>query len=352
MEKVEAQIIKCLLESDKNFWELLDENPFLLKDFLDTINKMFLEGTIELKNNKIHLTEKGFEKINKKIMEFEAKRCDKCEGKGIIYGREFKKVAERFSQIVHERPQPDATFFQGFVREADVISRVALMHYYNDLADKSFIIVGDDDMLSIALALTGLPSRIVVVDIDARLGEYLGKVCNKYGLNIEFRQYDVSNPLPRDLVGKFDVFSSEPLETVSGLKAFLSRGVACLREGGVGYVGFTTAEASMKKWRVIEQLLLKMNCVITDVIRDFSKYKMFYETANYEIFVSKLAFPVDKNPGIYWYKSSLFRFELLGKPKPIINPEEGVRIRYVDSVEDITSPLLYRKKGRSKQAEK
>lgn len=341
MKRIESHILKCLLESEKSIWELLDESPFLVKDFVDAINKMFSEGTIKLKNDKICLTEKGLKRINKRVIEFKSGKCCECEGKGVAFGGEFREIAERFSQIVKDRPQPDIMFFQGYMCERDAISRVALMHHYDDLTDKSFIIIGDDDLLSIALALTGLPSRILVLDIDARLGEYLVKVRDKYGLNIEFQQYDVSNPLPKDLIGKFDVFSSEPLETLSGLRAFLSRGIACLGEGGVGYIGLTTAESSAMKWKAVELMLLRMNCVMTDIIRDFSKYKTSYETADYEMFISRLSFPVGKNPGICWYKSSLFRFELMGKPKLIIDPERKISIEYVDPVEDITSPLLY-----------
>lgn len=344
MRRVEEQILRYLLESEKSVWELLDRSFFLVRDVIDTVNRLLSEGIVGVRDDKLYLTEKGLRMVNRKILDFESGRCAECEGRGIIFGKGFREIAEVFSRMVKDRPQPDVKFFQGYMEERDVIARVALMHYYNDLADKSFVIVGDDDLLSVALALTGLPSRILVLDIDVRLGEYLNKLCGKYGLNIEFQQYDVSDPLPKDLIGKFDVFSSEPLETFSGLKAFLSRGVACLREGGVGYVGLTTAESSTRKWRALERFLIKMNCVITDVIRDFSRYRMLYETANYELFTSRFNFPVGKNPGICWYKSSLFRFELFGKPKPIVDPERKISIRYVDTVEDITSPLLYTKK--------
>jgi predicted methyltransferase len=84
-----------------------------------------------------------------------------------------------------------------------------------------------------------------------------------------------------------------------------------------------------------------MKCVITDIIRDFSLYPMNYGSINYEKFVTRLKFPVKRNPGIKWYKSTLFRFEALGKPKPVIAAEDRIRIKYVDWKEDITYPMLY-----------
>jgi len=343
MKEIEEQILKCLLESEKSFWELLDENKHTVKDFVATINNLFKRGLIDVEGDNIYLTEKGFKRINGRILGFKSAICDRCEGTRIVFNGKFKEISEKFHQIVKDRPLPIVDFFQGYMRERDVIFRIALMHYYNDLADKAFVLIGDDDLLSVALALTGLPSKVFVLEIDKRLGEYIEKVSKEYGLEIEFKKYDVSNPLPKDLVGKFDVFSSEPLETISGLKAFISRGVACLKEGGVGYVGLSTAEASRRKWLAVERMLLKMNCVVTDIIRDFSKYGTLYENVSYEKFTTRLKFPVKENPGICWYKSSLFRFEVIGKPKTLIKPSRRVTIKYVDWREDITNPLLYEK---------
>jgi predicted methyltransferase len=343
MRRIETQILNSLIESGKGFWELLDENKFTVKEFVAALNNLFRSGLINVREDKIYLTEKGLEQVNKTHLKFKGRICDKCEGKRIIFDGKFKEIMEDFVRITKNRPLPNANFFQGYMREQDVISRVALMHYYNDLADKSFILIGDDDLLSVALALTGLPSRILVLDIDVRLGEHIRGICEEYGLNIEFQQYDVSNSLPKELLGAFDVFSSEPLETLSGLKAFISRGVACLKENGVGYFGLSTAEASNRKWRAVEKMLLQMNCMITDIIRDFSRYRTIYETVNYEMFTRMLSFPVGGNPGIYWYKSSLFRFEVLGKPKPIVKPDRHIAIKYIDLRDDVTNPLLYSK---------
>ncbi|MEM3815559.1 MAG: bis-aminopropyl spermidine synthase family protein [Candidatus Bathyarchaeia archaeon] len=341
MRKIEVQILRALSESDRSIWELLDLNQYTVKEFVAAINGLFDSGLIGVKDGKIHLTEEGLRRVNRSALEFKSEICHECEGKRIVFDRKFKDILEEYIKITKGRPMPDANFFQGYMREQDVIYRLALMHYYGDLDGKSFVLIGDDDLLSVALSLTDLPSRILVLDIDKRLGDYIDGLRRKYGLDIEFQHYDVSNPLPKDVIGAFDVFSSEPLETLSGLKAFLSRGVACLKDCGVGYVGLSTAEASLRKWKAVELMLLKMNCIVTDIIRDFSKYGTLYETANYEMFTVKLKFPVSKNPGICWYKSSLFRFEAAGKPKPVIKPERHITIKYIDWKDDITNPFLY-----------
>ncbi|MEM3616781.1 MAG: bis-aminopropyl spermidine synthase family protein [Candidatus Bathyarchaeia archaeon] len=342
MERLEARILRELAVSGKTFWELLDKINSPLKDFVTALKRLNSGRLIVTDENGFYITEKGKEKISLGSLDFEGKICPSCLGKRIIPEAKFKEVLEKFKKIAERRPSPSLNFFQGYMLEQDVVARAALMHYYGDLDRKEIVLMGDDDLLSVALALTGLPSRITVLDIDKRLGDFLQEVNKDYGFNIEFVEYNVAEPLPKELRRKFDVFSSEPLETVSGLKAFIMRGVACLKESGVGYFGLTHYEASLKKWLVVQKLLAKMNCVITDIIQGFSVYPMDYGTANYEEFAYDLGFKVGKNPGINWYKSALFRFEVLGVAKLPAEADRRLRIRFIDINEDLTHPKLHK----------
>ena len=340
MRKTEIQILNELAISKRSIWELLDRINFPLKDFVEAIKTLHEKGLISADEEGLYLTEKGKKQVDPKILELESEICPRCLGKRIVFGEKFKEILKEFKRIVKQRPRPTLDFFQGYMQEEDVIARVALMHHYGDLYKKDFILIGDDDLLSIALSLTQLPSRITVLDIDERLGDFIKNANEKYGFDIEFRRYNVAEPLPKDLIGNFDVFSSEPLETLTGLKAFVSRGISCLKENGVGYFGLTILEASHQKWLAIQRLLSRMNCVITDIIRGFSIYPMDYGTVNYEKFAYKLGIPVGKNPGINWYKSALYRFEVLGKPKLVIDPRKKLRIKFIDPEEDVTHPML------------
>ncbi|RLI21608.1 putative methyltransferase [Candidatus Bathyarchaeota archaeon] len=340
MRKVETYILNELAASKRTIWELLNSANFPLKDFVEAIKTLHKNGLISADQEGLYLTEKGKREVDPKILEFESEICPKCLGKRIVFGEKFEEILKEFKKIARQRPRPTLDFFQGYMQEEDVIARVALMHHYGDLHKKEFILIGDDDLLSIALSLTGLPSRITVLDIDRRLGDFIKEANKEYGFDIEFRRYNVAEPLPEDLIGNFDVFSSEPLETLTGLKAFVSRGISCLKENATGYFGLTILEASHKKWLAIQRLLSRMNCVITDIISGFSAYPMDYGTVNYETFVRKLGIPVGKNPGINWYKSALYRFEVLGKPKLVVDPRKKLRIKFIDPEEDITHPIL------------
>jgi len=352
LEKIEAKILYELACSRKTFWELLDNVNYPLKDFVVSLKRLSAKGLIAAGEGGFHLTEEGKRQVNPKSLAFSGKICPLCHGKRIIPEANFKRVLDEFKRIVGKRPCPTLDFFQGYMLQEDVVARAALMHHYGDLEGKNIVLIGDDDLLSVALALTDLPTRITVLDIDKRLGEFLENVNRDYGFNIEYMEYNVADPPPQELLGRFDVFSSEPLETLSGLKAFIIRGVSCLKENGVGYFGLTLYEASLKKWLAVQKLVTRMNCVITDIIQGFSAYPMDYGTVDYEEFAHDLGFNVGKNPGINWYKSALFRFEVLGTAKLPPTANKKLKVKFIDPNEDLTHPKLHHKIANRSSGEK
>ncbi|MEM1993933.1 MAG: bis-aminopropyl spermidine synthase family protein [Nitrososphaerales archaeon] len=325
------------LNTAKSLWDLLAVLHYPIKDVLKAIKELREEGFIKVAENGFELIDKG-KGFVKSVTKYTGNICSACQGKRVVLDDAFNEVLNEFKKLVKDRPQPSSEFFQGYMKEEDVINRIAFMHHYRDVADKEIVLIGDDDLVSVALSLTGLPKRICVLDIDERIGSFLKALRKHHGLEIEFRKYDVSENLPPDLISSFDVFSSEPLETLSGLRVFLGRGISCLKEDGVGYFGLTVLEASYRKWRAVQNFLLRSNCVITDVVRDFSRYPMQYETVDYENFANKLGLPSHGRRD--WYKSTLFRFEVLGKPKILVNPNKKIKVQSIDKNEDLTHPLL------------
>lgn len=305
-----------------------------MKALTDLYNKGII---MVLEDGTIALTDEAKRLVDKRAIQFVSSICEDCNGKRIKFSGSFNELFKLYRQAVRNRPEPILKYFQGYLKEYDVIARVALMHYHGDLIGKSFVFIGDDDLVSVAVALTHLPSRICVLDVDKRIGEFISSVNREYGLDIEFREYNVSEPLPKDLLFSFDVASSEPLESLNGLRAFVNRGVGCLKDGGCGYFGLTTLEASYHKWHRMERMLLANNCIITDIIRDFSIYPMRYASINYEQFATKLPFATGENKGIDWYKSCLIRFEVIGKRNPR-KFNKRLPVELLDLNEDLTYP--------------
>lgn len=344
MKELDKFILLQLADSDKTIWDLLDGWQFTLAEFISTVNKLYEEGLLDTDGKKLRLTREGKGRVNRAELRYMPRLCGACKGRRITLPKPYRGLLRKFRRAVRGRPAPKDDYYQGFVGELDVAARIALMNYHGDVADKKIILIGDDDLLSVALALTGLPSRIVVLDVDERIGDFIDGVNEKHGLTIEFLRYNVEGPLPKTLLNRFDAFSSEPLETESGMKAFLSRGVACLRKGGVGYFGLTTLEASRRKWFMVEESLLRMGCVITDVIRGFTVYPSVYFKEPKEPFLPllkfKLKFDFKEKFETGWYKSSLVRFEAV-EPSPIVRWNEKIKVELVDPKESLAHPFSY-----------
>lgn len=245
--------------------------------------------------------------------------CPTCQGKGLRVPEDWRR---RFRELTEERPLPVAEYDQGFMRPDDALARVLFMHRMGDVVERDIVLIGDDDLVSVALAVTGWPRRIVVIDVDERLGAFLERLNRTQGFAIEFRPLDLRRPLPPDLMARFDTFITDPVETVPGFELFLSRAAASLRgRYAAGYFGLTTLEASLAKWHRLQQVLLRMNLVITDVLRDFSVYPE-RENRWERFYASYAMMPLLQIEGHLpdrdWYRSSFFRVEAVATPRPTI----------------------------------
>ena len=333
MNRIKKLVIQELATRSLDFWELLARNKYLLKDFINAVNELYTDGLIKVDNGVVSLTENG-RKVAVSLPMPET--CEYCSGKEITIPKEFEKILNKFKEVVKKRPSVSGEFYQEWMYPEEVVARLAYFHFHGDLVDRDFFIVGDDDLLSIALAISGYPRKIFVIDIDPKLIEYIEKIAKQNGWkNVEAMVYDVGEPLPKELIGKFDVFSSEPLETWSGLKAFFLRGMLSLKVGGAGYVGLTNAEASLEKWRKIEEFISSNGFTITDIVRNFSLYP--YTLSEYTDFTKFLKFNVSKENHSKWYRSSLFRIERV-VDKILKNPK--IKIDLTDEDAEFTSPEI------------
>lgn len=320
MDRIEKQVLQKLLEGKVSVYELIDFQDASLKEFFVIINTLREEGYIAIESGKVFLTELGKERAKK--LKYAGKfRCEQCDGTGFEINDFFSEILKKYREIAVNRPETVEMYDQGFISPEGVIRRVEFIYERGDLYGNIFV-VGDDDLLSIAASLTGMPEKVVVVDIDDRLIEFINRVSDEYSLNVEALVYDVQQAFPDELRKKFNVFVTDPVETIPGLKLFLSRGVSTLKGAGCsGYFGITTLEASRQKWYEIQKMIHDMGFVITDIIRKFNVYpedeKNFFRFQDKLLIVKHLDVKIDYN----WYKSSFFRIEAVREPKPLVEGE-------------------------------
>jgi len=92
------------------------------------------------------------------------------------------------------------------------------------------LLIGDDDLLSLALAKLGYD--VTSIDIDPHVIGFVAKVARDEGLVIDARVYDVLAPLDAAMVERYDAVLTDPMSYEKCQVAFLSRALAVVKQGG------------------------------------------------------------------------------------------------------------------------
>ncbi|NHM27412.1 bis-aminopropyl spermidine synthase family protein [Desulfofundulus sp. TPOSR] len=319
LNRTQKQIFRALMAKPSTFWELIKEQDGHLAHFTQVMEEMLALGLVRYEGSYIYLTDKGKEEARGQgLSPLQPLTCPTCGGKTVTFQGSFPRVLREFAEIVRQRPAAIAEFDQGYVDTMSTVARVAIMYQRGDLENQDILLIGDDDLTSIAIALTGMARHITVLEVDDRLVEFIDLQARKKGwTNLSVHRYDVRHPLPREFQGQYDTFLIDPVETLPGIRLFLSRCALSLRgKGSAGYFGLTHLEASRDKWYFIQRLILDMNFVITDIIHNFQEYELEREgfvSKNYPLV--QRAFGPLPVPDTNWYTSNFFRLEAVAKPR-------------------------------------
>lgn len=325
MNRTARQILRQLVKGPKGFWHLIRHQDSSIKEFIDTLR--------DLEDSKTIKREGSVFKLNTKNLIAEPYRdfgCEVGEGKFNL-SEDFMHLKERFGEVVRERPLPKEDYDQGFMRKEDTVKRAVFMYERGDVEGKDIFILGDDDLLSIALGLMKLARSITVVEADRRIVRFITAKAKELNLqNVQAIEYNALNDLPPDLYGRCHTFVTDPVETWLGFKVFVGRCIQALKgKGCSGYFGLTHLEASLKKWYEFEKFLMDCSFVITDILRDFNfypedenKWQKFYESYRLCKEVPDVGLPE-----IDWYRSSFIRIEAVDSinyPKlpPSLSPQQ------------------------------
>ena len=314
------KILSYILKKDLDFWETAKWIGHLA-DFTKDVKELEKKGLIKIENSKLSLTDKGKNLCKKldivpqdlPIVDFPIKIDNNLLKK-------FKKIRKEVF--------PKTEFDQLQILPEGVIKKIEVMKMYNDLKGKRIICLGDDDMVGVALPLTRLPKDITILDIDERVIKYENKILEEFGYKKSAFFCNLLKPLPNKFIGKYDVFITEPPDTLEGNTLFFSRGVESLKkEGGVGYLGVSQNDFKRTDYLKLEKNILKMNIFISAI---FPKFE-FYETYGEEFeWITGLPEGVGlpKKP---WFSADLLRTESNEKSKPLIigTPSKHIKENFI-----------------------
>lgn len=319
-------------------YSLISAQDASLREFFPIIDSLRQRGLVRIDGGRARLGAEA-EEMQARLGSMAVPSCPECSQTGYSLAAFWADLLERFGRWEQDRPFAVEQYDQGFISPSGVIARACFLHERGDLLDREILLVGDDDLLSLVLAATGLPRRIQVLEIDDRLVDFISDKARELPAPLQAEPFDVQSPLPEHYRSGFDVFITDPVETLPGLQLFLSRCVSSLKgRGGSGYFGLTTLEASRQKWYALQQSLHAMGLMITDIKRDFSLYpQMESSFSRYQEkcpLYERIGYEADTD----WYTSSLYRVEAADIPAPEIEGEMMLHEEVYRDEESLATP--------------
>lgn len=307
-----------------DLWELADRSDVPLAALPTILEECERAHLARRRGDRLELTPLGQEHLRSRGWERPWDiDCSACDGRGIDLKRDpSRDLLKRFQEIVRERPEPHCEHDQAYMTPQSTVARVALMGDRGDLAGKRIIVLGDDDLVGLAAALSGKPALVTVLEVDSRLVDFMEDVRARTGLErLEARTHDLRRPLIQADLGRYDTFVTDPPEGLQAFRLFVRRGLSALATaGGAGYFGLSRREASLSKWRRLQRWLLDQGACMTDCLDDFSEYVNWPYWEEMRI---RRWLDVESPPERNWYRSALIRCELV-EPKAYPNePFEG-----------------------------
>lgn len=277
-----------------DFWTIINEVGGSERRMLRLIDQMVKLNILEFKNNKFNLLNNEFKYKNINLKEIE-----------II-----------FKEIWYKKPVPTLFFDQRPITYKTSIKRVEYLLKRNDVYNKKIVFLGDDDLTSIALALTNLNCEIVTLDVDERLVNFINQIAQEYNLNLKAYVYNALDKTDSSLKHKFDCLMTDPTPEKIPFSLFMNNAINLLKkENSVIYTSIYSS--AMDKTLDLQKIINNMNLYITDIIPNFTKYQALYELYKPSDIEIMKKYNIDMNENSICFTESLFRMELTKDTKNI-----------------------------------
>ncbi|WP_460065797.1 GNAT family N-acetyltransferase [Streptomyces sp. YKOK-I1] len=205
--------------------------------------------------------------------------CGTCDGRELVIPEVLDQAVRRLRALMESGPAADMAIDQSHCTAETKVRRVLALLTAGALPGGSLLLIGDDDLVSLAVAVVGdvlggpIVERVTVVDISGEILDYIQKVAGGLGTRVETVRHDLRQPLPGHLHGQHDVAMTDPPYTPEGARLFLSRAVEGLRPGPAHSVFFSFGGKSPDEMLEVQREIMALGLVTNGYIRNFNEYE-------------------------------------------------------------------------------
>jgi predicted methyltransferase len=204
-------------------------------------------------------------------------QCPCCAGLGLHIPEELSALSGALEADAAGAPQARMELDQTHCTVPTKVRRVLKLHQVGALAGRNIMLLGDDDLIAIAIArftsMLGIATgRLTVIDTDPEVLRWIGERVDGTGVDVELVEHDLRSPLPGSLAGTFDVACTDPPYTVPGAELFLSRAVSALAGRPGEHVFFSFGPRRPAESLATQRLIAEMGLVVRSVTPGFNSY--------------------------------------------------------------------------------
>jgi len=165
--------------------------------------------------------------VSKSLVSPLGTRCPTCSGYGVVnHPSLFIDFYFEIDKVLAHFPPADVhNLGQWFFDKETLIRLMSLMMLERNLDGQSIVCMATPSV-SAALGLSGLPKRVVLLDIDQEVVLVVDRAVPGAGA----QSYDFQDPLPDSLVGQFECFVLDPLYALDHYEIALNRAISLLRD--------------------------------------------------------------------------------------------------------------------------
>lgn len=241
-------------------------------------NELRRRGVVD-RARPVRLTTRGRELLATRHAELSVV-CPECGGRGLVVPATLDALTTRLGQAAAGAPSAKPELDQTHCTVATKVRRVLAMHEAGALLGRRILILGDDDLMSVAIAwfaqalgVTGGIGRLTVIDSDPDVLSWAAEQIAGTGVAAELVEHDVRRPLPAGLTGGFDVACTDPPYTVAGAELFLSRAVSGLAPEPGRHVFFSFGARRPDETLRVQQLIGSMGLAVRALWPNFNEYQ-------------------------------------------------------------------------------
>lgn len=203
--------------------------------------------------------------------------CGTCLGRGVLVPSELAPAVRSVARLAKRAPAPRYELDQCQCTVETKIRRVVAMHEAGALVGKRILLLGDDDLVSPAIARvvqrvgTGATIRaLVALDVDPDLLRFLRVELSGAPFPTSVLRQDLRDPLPEALRGGFDTVVTDPPYTLGGATLFLSRAAQALSPTGDVFFCFGSRRPGVSA--LVQRSIAEMGLVVRSLTPDFNVY--------------------------------------------------------------------------------